>query len=329
MFTNSHDNSSVCCQWRRLGLAILLTAGFTACAHPPQTDALLEGVGSGELPRRVMLESVPFIPQKENWCGPAALAMVLQWSGVPTTQEEISKMVYTPGLEGTLRNDMVTGARRHGRLVTPVETLQGITRELATGHPVLVFQNLSLDVFPFWHYAVAIGYDLDRGELILHSGATEAHTLSMGIFERTWKRGDYWGQVVLPPDRLPATAKSAMQVIESVRALERAGWVEESITLYRLVVARWPDQFLGWMALGNAHMAKEVWIEASTAFRKAVEISPESPAGWNNLAFALAHQDRWDESEAAVDQAMRFSGELREVLQRSQEEIRAKRQKLH
>ncbi|MBF0370330.1 MAG: PA2778 family cysteine peptidase [Magnetococcales bacterium] len=328
MFSISQDKSQVGWQSIRLGLAVLLTAGFAACAHPPQTNALLESVDTADLPRRVMLESVPFIPQEKNWCGPAALAMALQWSGVPATQEAIAKMVYTPGLEGALRHDMVTGARRHARLVTPVQTLQEITRELAAGHPVLVFQNLSFNALPFWHYAVAIGYDLDQGELMFHSGTTEVLTTHMGLFERTWKRGDYWGQVVLPPGRLPASATS-MQVIESARALERAGWAEESITIYRLVVTRWPEQYLGWMALGNAHMAQEVWTEATTAFHKAVKIAPEKPAGWNNLAFALAHQERWDESETAVDQAVRVGGELGEIFKRSQEEIRAKRRMRH
>ena len=134
------------------GLILWALAG---CATP-ETDRLLEAPTA--LPPRAEVSGVPFFSQEKYYCGPAALAMVLSWSGPPGTQEEIAAQVYTPGRAGTLQSDMVAGARRHGRLAVPVTRLSDLTAELVAGHPVVVFQNLGFGWFPVWHYAVAIGY---------------------------------------------------------------------------------------------------------------------------------------------------------------------------
>ena len=42
------------------------------------------------------LTQVPFFPQTIHQCGPAALATVLGWSGVPATPEELAPQVYIP-----------------------------------------------------------------------------------------------------------------------------------------------------------------------------------------------------------------------------------------
>ena len=198
--------------------ALLLWA-LAGCATP-ETDRLLETPTA--LPPRAEVSGVPFFPQEKYYCGPAALAMVLSWSGLPVTQEEIAAQVYTPGREGTLQSDMVAGARRHGRLAVPVTRLSDLTAELAAGHPVVVFQNLGFGWFPVWHYAVAIGYDLSSGDLVLHSGLDARRAMPLATFERTWARGDHWALVVLPPEELPAAADEAA-VLRARAASSRPG----------------------------------------------------------------------------------------------------------
>ena len=79
---------------------------------------------------------MPFHPQQEQYCGPAALATVLGWSGLPARQEALAREVFTPGREGTLGHDLIGAARRHGRLAVPVADLPSLLGELAAGHPV-------------------------------------------------------------------------------------------------------------------------------------------------------------------------------------------------
>jgi hypothetical protein len=122
---------------RPAGLLVLLLAA--GCATP-QTDRLL--AAPGDRPDRVELDDVPFHPQERDQCGPASLAMVLEWGGVQVDPSTLRAQIFTPGRSGSLQSDIVAAARRHGRVAYPVSTLDELSTELSAGHPVLVLQNL-------------------------------------------------------------------------------------------------------------------------------------------------------------------------------------------
>jgi len=82
------------------GVFIFALAGCAGMV--PQTSALLEGLPEG-LPQQVELKAVPFFPQAEYQCGPAALATLLVSSGVSTTPEALVPQVYLPARKGSLR----------------------------------------------------------------------------------------------------------------------------------------------------------------------------------------------------------------------------------
>jgi hypothetical protein len=285
-------------------LALALAAALGACATLPAAPRAPEGPA---LPRRAEVPRVPFFPQERYACGPAALAMALAWTGLPVTAEAMVPQVYTPGREGTLRTDILAAARRHGRLAVPVTTREGLLRELAAGHPVLVFQNLALAWFPRWHFAVAVGYDLDAGEVVLRSGLDERRRTPFATFERTWARGDRWALVILPPERLPATADERA-VVGAAAGLERARRFQDAATAYAAALARWPDSFVARIGLGNARYGLADFAGAEAAFREAAERRPGEPAAWNNLAHALHRQGRTPEALAAARTAVRLAG---------------------
>ncbi len=289
---------------RKLALALL--AGLIAgCATPPQVLDLRRDAGT--LPPQAEIAEVPFFPQEDYWCGPAALAMVLAWSGLPVTQEGIAAQVYTPGREGTLQTDILAGARRNGRLAVEVRDLRGLLSELAAGNPVLVFQNLGLSALPQWHYAVAIGFEREPGNIILHSGLDERRKVALEVFERTWARGGHWALVVTAPDRLPATA-GLEPVLGAALGIERAGRPAEAAKAYETIAARWPDSYPAWMGLGNSRYALEDFAAAEGAFRSAIEAKPAAPQAWNNHAYALAGQGRREDAIAAAERAVALGG---------------------
>ena len=124
------------------------------------------------LTARHELDSVPFYPQKAYQCGPAALAMVLEWSGINVDPDTLVPEVFTPSHKGSLQSALIGTARRHSRIAYPISSLSDMLTEVAAGHPVIVLQNLGLSWYPVWHYAVVVGYDLPQGIVILHSGVT-------------------------------------------------------------------------------------------------------------------------------------------------------------
>lgn len=297
--------------------AVLLLLILAACAAP-QTARLVEAPGA--LPRQAEVSSVPFFPQEAFYCGPAALAMTLAWSGLAETPESLVAQVYTPGREGTLAPDIVAAARRKDRLAVELRTLDGMLAEIAAGHPVLVFQNLALDWWPQWHYAVAIGYDLDRRVLVLHSGTTERLETPLDAFERTWARSGYWALLTLPPERLP-TSTAVGPVLIAAAGLEQAGRHDSAAVAYQAIVKRWPGEPAAWIGQGNAWFALARYGEAEDAFRQAVALSPLAPAAWNNLAYALSRQGRRDEAMAAARQAIALAGRDAAVYRDTLEEV--------
>ncbi len=295
----------------------LLFLGLTACSAI-QTQNVVEN--RQQLPLKAEVADVPFFPQERYHCGPAALAMVLAWSGLPVTQEDLVSEVYTPARQGTFRTDMLAAARRHGRLAVEIGGLRDLLAEIAAGNPVLVFQNLALSWYPQWHYAVAIGYDLKAREITLHSGLDQGRVLPLSVFERTWKRGDYWAVVVLPPGRMPVSGEETA-VLKAAAGLERVEKHSEAATAYAAAASRWPQSFTARMGLGNSLYALGDYAGAERAFLEAIGNKSNAAAAWNNLAYALAAQGRRQEALSAVEKAVLLGAENRSLYQDTLREL--------
>ncbi|QPF74589.1 PA2778 family cysteine peptidase [Roseateles sp. DAIF2] len=286
--------------------ALLLLGG---CASlPPQTASLRQDWPAA-LPQRALLDEarVSFYPQEDYECGPAALAMLMSTAGLKLTPEQLVPQVYLPGRQGSLQQELLAASRRQGlvayRLAPRLETL---LRELAAGHPVLVFQNLSLPVAPVWHYALAIGFDRERGELILHSGRHAHQTMPLATFERTWERGGHWAMVALPPDTLPTTAEAAPMAV-AIAALERSD-KQAARKAYAHALRRWPAQPTLLLGAGNSAYAAADLAAAEQAYRAALSTEPKLADGWNNLAQVLLDQGRPVEARAALQRALELGG---------------------
>ncbi|MEW6519513.1 MAG: PA2778 family cysteine peptidase [Thermodesulfobacteriota bacterium] len=312
-------------------MAAILRAGGSKTAGLLLLLGLLTLAGCGGLtgtptpwrdgaPEQVSIAGVPFFAQQEYQCGPAALAMALDWSGVKLTPEELVSEVYTPGREGSLQSALVSAARRHGRVAYPITGLEALMTELGASHPAIVLVNLSIDLYPKWHYAVAIGYDRPAAEVILHSGAQAGERLSLRVFNNIWQRGDYWGLLVLPPDELPATV-SEQAWIEAVLGLERAGRNSAAITAYETALRRWPNSFSAWIGLGNCHYKEDDLPAAARAFGQAIRLDPKSGPALNNLAYVLWKQGRREEALNLARQAVALGGPLQEKFQKTLSEI--------
>jgi tetratricopeptide (TPR) repeat protein len=228
---------------------------------------------------------------------------MLGWSGVEVTPEELKPRVYLPAREGSLQPELLAAARSYHRLAYVLKPdLGAVLREVRAGHPVLVLQNLAFNWYPRWHYAVVIGYDLDRRELILHSGTVARQVLSLRTFEYTWRRGGYWAVVMLPAEELPATAEE-MDYLQAALALEQGTDGRTAAAAYRTATARWPASPGAWFGLGNAYYRLNDYAAAEAAFRQVLEVRPDHAAALNNLAYVLLQRGRLDEARQAAERA--------------------------
>lgn len=313
------------CAWFRAWgrtAALLIALLLTGCAT--QTRSLLQNPAP-DLPRRVELTATPFHPQERYQCGPAALAMVLNASGMAIAPDALVAQVYVPSREGSLQPEMLAAARRNGAFgMTVAPTLSSLLREVAAGHPVIVLQNLSLSWAPLWHYAVVVGYDLEQGDIVLRSGTTERLVMPLSTFEHTWARSGYWGMMALPPGRLPVSAEER-QAVDALVAFEKSADAARAHKAYESALRRWPHNFTLHLGFGNAAYAAGDRLAAAAAFRRATESFPNQGAAYNNLATVLAELGQLEPARLAAEKAVALGGPWRDAAQATLRAIQAAR----
>ncbi|MBI3900465.1 MAG: PA2778 family cysteine peptidase [Gammaproteobacteria bacterium] len=302
------------------GFFILLVALLTGCATLQS-----ERLAPAAFLEPVELTAVPFFPQTEYQCGPAALATVLTWAGTPVTPEQLTPQVYLPERRGSLQLELQAAVRRYGKIPYVLRpTFETLLTEVAAGHPVVVFQNLGLSWYSKWHYAVVVGFDRNRNALLLRSGVEQRHAISFTVFERTWRRGDYWAMAVLPPTELPKTAEE-VPYLQSVATLERLKRWQETRVAYETTLTRWPNSLGAWLGLGNSRYALRDLSGAEQAYRAAVTAHPASGDALNNLAQTLAEQGHWHDAETMARRAIAAAGPRLDAYEATLTDILARR----
>jgi tetratricopeptide (TPR) repeat protein len=273
---------------------------LAACASRPPRTAPFSAAP-------VELASVPFFPQTEYQCGPAALATVLANEGLPVDADTLVREVYVEGLRGSLQAELLGATRRHGLIpyVLAPEPA-ALFSEVAAGRPVLVLQNLGLERVPVWHYAVVVGFDRDADRVILRSGTEQRRLERTARFLKTWQRGGRWAFVAIEPGVLPATATAALYV----RALAGAEPLLPSAAAsdaFALALANWPDDELVLFAAAGHELGAGDLRTAAAHYRRLLERAPAHAAARNNLANVLSelgcHAQALTEARAALSAA--------------------------
>lgn len=136
---------------------------------------------------------VPFVKQKDNFCGPASLSSVLNFYGIKVSQEDIGKAVYNPKLKGALITDLENYAKSLG---LNAKAKQGSLEDLKTyideGIPPIILVDLGKFFVSIPHYMVVIGYEGDN--FFLHTGYEEAKEIKARDLDKIWSK---MGRVML------------------------------------------------------------------------------------------------------------------------------------
>lgn len=269
-------------KFKFLSIAIAASAMLSGCATTPlQYRKVLQEHGG--LPSAQLIQNVEFKDQPAGSCGPVTLSMAMQASGKSISPEVLAGQMLTPGLNGSLQEDLVGSARRNGMLAIPVRNFNDLLVEISAGHPVIVFENLGLDWYPQWHYALVLGFDFPNQEVIMHSGHTPYLHESMKVFENSWKLSDYWALVILPLGEL-ASSGNEREHVKAAVALEGAAKPYEAAIVYESILKKWPDSLVAAIGLSNIYFTQGKKMDAKTLLLKSQRFHPESEAIRNNLA---------------------------------------------
>ena len=160
-------------------LVLLFLAWALACRKEIPT--------AGPLPN-VLVEGIPFVRQKPDFCGEADVEMVLRFRGSTITQDQVFDLSDTDPAKGrgAFTKDLRLALERLG--FNPGDTwfpvpkknadpaladlFRALVADLARGIPSVVCMNTSGEKSTE-HFILAIGYDALRDELIFHDPALE------------------------------------------------------------------------------------------------------------------------------------------------------------
>lgn len=280
--------------------AALLLLALAGCTLNPPRFPPEETAG---LPAQVELTQVPFFPQKQHQCGPAALATVLRNSGANGSPDELTNEVYLPGRKGSLQVELVAAVRMRDRMAYEIaKDLPALMREVAAGSPVLVMQNLGVQPIPIWHYAVVVGYDLDAGTLVLRSGTTERRVMGMRRFMSTWNRAQRWGLVVLEPGQLPPAAQLD-RYVAAAAGLEAVGRLDAAGRAYSRAREQWPESAWPPLGLANISYRRGDRQAAEGGYLATLALDPRNVVAHNNLAEILSDRGCVVQARAHVERA--------------------------
>ena len=306
----------------RLAAGVLLSAALASgCALViPQTVELHDAWPTG-LPEHVDLADVPFLPQDEYQCGPAALATTLSYAGIRITPEELVPQVYLPARRGSLQVEMLAAPRKYGIVSYKLAgRFEDVLREVAAGNPVVVLQDFGVWPISIWHYSVVVGYDRSRGQVILRSGTKPRPPMPFAVLEYIWKESEYWAMVTVAPERIPATATES-EYAAAIAAMARVGGARPAKAAYAAFVGRWPDNLAGSIGLANSHYALGELMDAESVLRQVSERHPDSVPVLNNLAQTLSDEGHNEEALSVIEKALAnpgpfaaAAGETRELI---------------
>lgn len=300
-------------------VAMLLLGGCAVVL--PQTEAIRTQWPAG-IKAKAELDAVPFFPQKDFQCGPAALATALAFRGVGVGPDDLVSSVYLPERRGSLQIEMLAAARGHGLVSMQLAPrFEDLLREVQAGNPVILLQDYGVWPVPYWHYAVVVGFDRETSKVVLRSGEKRRLEIPFPVLEYTWKKSHYWAMVAMPPDHVPVTATEE-QWLAAVAATERVSGRDAARLGYASALRRWPDSLNGAIGMSNVDYEDGNLADAEAVLRNANERHPKSLVLLNNLAHVVSDQGRHDEAMRLIDEAVAQGGPFATAAQTTRAQIR-------
>lgn len=167
---------------------------ISGCAHNKPSSQV-----SPDNENIVIVENVPFVKQKDKFCGPASMASVMQFYGEDINQDQIAEVIYIPELNGALISDMENYARNNGYNVESMNgRIEVLKKNLDTKRPVILLVDKGKWKVSVPHYYVAYGYNDEKKTVLLHTGYKESQEISYKKLDKEWEKMNNLMLVITP-----------------------------------------------------------------------------------------------------------------------------------
>lgn len=273
--------------------ALLVWAAAAPLAAPRQVPATAP-TGS------TRLLDVPYLPQSEDLCGGAAMAMVLRYWGDRKVQPEDFLALVDRSASGIHTSALTADVKRRGWQAFPRDAATGasgewIREQIDRGRPIVALVEISPNRY---HYIVVVGWLRDR--VIAHDPANAPFQLmSTAEFDRAWTAAGRWTLLVLPGDDRPSAAEASPERTATERSPATGACgplIQNMVNLARtgqmagaesglLAATHWcPRNPAAWRELAGIRFLQSRWGEAASMAEHAAALEPGDEAGWQLVA---------------------------------------------
>lgn len=266
-----------------------------------------------------LIQTVPFEKWlKRNYCGPACLAMVLNyWDETRSfNQQKITDEIYDSESQATYNSEMVMYPRSKGFESYSFQGNLGILKDVvAKGIPVIVLTK-TIKQIAKGHYRVVIGFDDDKDQIIFHDPFFGGrHAMKSKNFMKVWELGkgrnqSRWMMAVVPaqsPFPFPALQNDPLTSINLATAYYRRSDFMKSRELWEKVRESLSADPYPLYSLAMVSLREGKAGEAETYALQALSLDAKSAYAHDVLGLAYANQGKIDEALQSLDQAHRLA----------------------
>ena len=148
---------------------------------------------------------VPLVAPNRDWCGPAALAAVLQHRGERLEAADIAREIYLPDYRGALNLDLLLFARSRGyQAWAGAGTVEALRESIARDEPAICMVRSRGPLADRNHFVVVRGYDEGLTAWFVDAGNGREEVVAEADFDRRWAECGRWMLAVQGPARPPA-----------------------------------------------------------------------------------------------------------------------------
>lgn len=253
---------------------------------------------------RIRHINVPFVKQKKNWCGPAALASILNYWGEPITQDEIAADLYLPTIKGVLNFELEHYAAKKGFWAQGGGgTWQDLKAKVTSGIPVLVLVERGVRLGRVKHYLVITGFSEDESFIIAHDGVTQDSVINKEDFILKWKQMNNWMLSVTPYELVDWTL-SKDDYLKLGLLAEKQYKLDFALYNYNKALKLDPKHYLVYFNIGNVYFKMDDLYTAKLFYIKAAELNANFADAYNNLACVYLEAKEYDLAKSNVAKAL-------------------------
>ncbi len=219
---------------------------------------------------------VPFVAQRKDTCGAAALAMVLRYWGDDASHDDVASALLKPELHGIAGSRLAEFARGRGlEAVAYRGDMTNLRDFVGKGRPLIVAWDMGRGRY---HDVVVVGFDDQHDAVIVHNPAAGAsRPVGTAAFEKRWRGTGYW-TLVVGRGGAAGAPPSYEQLVARGIAAGRGGHYDEAEESLQRAIEMAPSRPEARVELAGVRFLQKKYEDAAAGFASALIYQPDTYA---------------------------------------------------